>query len=306
MKHVRLLIVGGGPAGYTATIYASRAGLAPVLYEGQMPGGQLVTTTVIENFPGFPEGKNATELVEGMRDQAKRFGAEILSGEVVKVDFSKKPLTVFLDDKSAVTADAIIVATGANAKFLGIEDEKKYLGMGVSTCATCDGFFFRKKIVSIVGGGDSACEEALYLASLASKVYMIVRKNYLRATEIMQKRVMENAQIEVIFGSHVVKILGEGRVENLLLANEQNEEKTLKTDGLFLAIGHKPNTDIFSGSLDLDEEGYIKTVGNTRATSVAGVFAAGDVCDRVYRQAITASADGAKAAIEAQHYLERI
>ncbi len=306
-RHVRCLIIGSGPAGYTAAIYASRANLNPVLYEGIQPGGQLTTTTEIENFPGYPQGISGVELMEDLRKQSERFGTEIHSGIAVSVDFSAKPLQVTFDDNQTIEADTVIIATGASAKYLGLPDEAKYAGMGVSACATCDGFFYRKKVVAVVGGGDTACEEAGYLSQLASKVYLIVRKNYLRASKIMQERVTRTANIEILFETQVVGLFGENGVEGAHIVHRKGTPEEsysdLPIDGLFLAIGHKPNTDVFKPYLSLDETGYIQTEGVTTATNIAGVFAAGDVADPHYRQAITAAASGCKAAIDAERYL---
>lgn len=306
-EKVRCLIIGSGPAGYTAAIYASRANLSPVLYEGIQPGGQLTTTTEVENFPGYPEGITGTELMEDLKKQASRFGADIRNGIVTSADLNSSPKKITIDGEKVVEADTVIISTGATAKYLGLADETKYAGMGVSACATCDGFFYRKKVVAVVGGGDTACEEAIYLSSLANKVYLIVRKPFLRASKVMQDRVMANEKIEVLFESNVVGLFGENGVEGAHVvkhAGESNEEKfDIKIDGFFLAIGHKPNTDIFKGQLELDTVGYIITKGNTPKTNIEGVFAAGDVADPIYRQAITAAGSGCKAAIEVEKYL---
>lgn len=307
MEHIRCLIIGSGPAGYTAAIYAGRANLNPVVYEGIQPGGQLTTTTEVENFPGYPEGITGPELMDDLRKQAERFGADIRSAIAIKTDLSKRPYTVTFDNGDEVTADTLIIATGATAKYLGLEDEKKYAGMGVSACATCDGFFYRKKVVAVVGGGDTACEEATYLAGLASKVYLIVRKPYLRASKIMQERVLNNPKIEVLFEHNTVGLFGENGVEGAHLVKRLGEaDETrydISIDGFFLAIGHKPNSDIFKPWIQTDEVGYIQTEGATPRTGVPGVFAAGDVADPHYRQAITAAGSGCKAAIEAERYL---
>ncbi len=303
----KCLIIGSGPAGYTAAIYASRANLSPVLFEGMQPGGQLTITTEVENFPGYPEGVSGSDMMEDLRKQALRFGTDIRGNEIVKVDFSGHPLKAVTDDGDAIEADAVIIATGASAKYLGLADEKKYAGMGVSACATCDGFFYRKKTVAVVGGGDTACEEAVYLSNLASKVYMIVRKDYLRASKVMQKRVFDNEKIEVLFNTNTVGLFGENGVEGAKLVRFKGTDKEeffdIKIDGFFLAIGHKPNTDVFKDFIELDEQGYIKTQGAGTATNVPGVFAAGDVADPVYRQAITSAGMGCKAAIDAERYL---
>ena len=309
MERVKCLIIGSGPAGFTAAIYASRANLSPVLYEGPQSGGQLITTTVVENFPGYPQGVSGYDMMEDMRAQAARFGATIRMGIVTAVDFSAAPYTVTIDDGSQLQADTVIISTGASAKYLGLEDEKKYAGRGVSACATCDGFFFRKKVVAVVGGGDTACEEASYLATLAQKVYLIVRKNYLRASEIMQKRVLENPKIEVLFGHNTEGLTGDGKVKGIRLVKDlglpTEEHYEREIDGFFLAIGHKPNSDVFKPWVETDENGYIKTANGTPVTNVPGVFAAGDVADPVYRQAICAAASGCKAAMEAEKYLNK-
>lgn len=307
MEHIRCLIIGSGPAGYTAAIYAGRANLNPVVYEGIQPGGQLTTTTEVENFPGYPEGITGPELMDDLRKQAERFGADIRSAIAIKTNLSKRPYAVTFDNGDEVTADTLIIATGATAKYLGLEDEKKYAGMGVSACATCDGFFYRKKMVAVVGGGDTACEEATYLAGLASKVYLIVRKPYLRASKIMQERVLNNPKIEVLFEHNTVGLFGENGVEGAHLVKRLGEADETRydiaIDGFFLAIGHKPNSDIFKPWIQTDEVGYIQTEGATPRTGVPGVFAAGDVADPHYRQAITAAGSGCKAAIEAERYL---
>lgn len=307
MEHIRCLIIGSGPAGYTAAIYAGRANLSPVLYEGIQPGGQLTTTTEVENFPGYPEGVEGNDLMDDLRKQAERFGADIRSAIAVKTDLSQPPYKITFDDDSEVEADTVIIATGASAKYLGLDDEKKYAGMGVSACATCDGFFYRKKTVAVVGGGDTACEEAIYLAGLASKVYLIVRKPFLRASQIMQERVMENPKIEVLFEHNTLGLFGENGVEGAHLVKrlgEADEERyDIAINGFFLAIGHKPNSDIFKPWVQTDGTGYILTENGTPRTGLPGVFAAGDVADPHYRQAITAAASGCKAAIEAERYL---
>lgn len=304
----KCLIIGAGPAGYTAAIYASRANLAPLLVEGMQPGGQLTITTEIENFPGYPAGISGPKMMEDFRAQAERFGTEMISGVVTAVDFSKRPFTVTVDggDK-IIEASAVIVATGASARYLGLPDEERFKGMGVSACATCDGFFFRGRPVAVVGGGDTACEEALYLATLASKVYMIVRKDYLRASKYMQQRVAEAANIEVLYNTQTVGLRGDELLEGAHLVQFKGtpQEKTLDIDidGFFLAIGHTPNTDVFKGVLELDPQGYIVTPGKNTATSVEGVFAAGDVADPVYQQAITAAGSGCRAAVDAEAFL---
>lgn len=308
-EKVKCLIIGSGPAGYTAAIYAGRANLAPVVYAGLQLGGQLTTTTEVENFPGYPAGIGGPELMEDLRKQAERFGADIRYGVATAADLSAKPYKITIDEEKVIEAETIIIATGATAKYLGLEDEKKYAGMGVSACATCDGFFYRKKVVAVVGGGDTACEEASYLASLASKVYLIVRKPYLRASQVMQERVMNNEKIEVLFEHNAVGLYGENGVEGVHLVKrmgEADEERyDVAIDGFFLAIGHQPNSDIFKPYLDTDEVGYILTEPGTPRTKVPGVFAAGDVADPHYRQAITAAASGCMAAIEAERYLQK-
>ena len=307
MEHIKCLIIGSGPAGYTAAIYASRANLEPVVYEGIQPGGQLTITDSIENFPGHPEEISGPDLMDLMRQQVEKFGVEIRQNICVKSDLSQAPYHFWFDDDSEVTADAVIIATGATAKFLGLEDEKKYMGQGVSACATCDGFFYRKRVVAVVGGGDTACGEAIYLAGLAAKVYLIVRKPYLRATKIMQERVMNNPKIEVLFETNTLGLYGENGVEGAHLVHRKGEadEKKydLPIDGFFLAIGHKPNSDIFKPWIETDEAGYIKTEGDTPKTNIPGIFAAGDVADPHYRQAIVAAGSGCKAAMEAEKYL---
>lgn len=304
----RCLIIGSGPAGYTAAIYASRANLEPVLIEGIQPGGQLTTTTEVENFPGYPKGITGSELMIDIKEQAERFGTKMLTGTVTKVDLQNRPFTATIDDGAyEIKADTLIIATGATAKYLGLEDEKKYAGMGVSACATCDGFFYRNKTVAVVGGGDTACEEAIYLSSLAKKVYLIVRKDYLRASKVMQERVMENEKIEVLFEHNTIGLFGEDGVEGAHLVKRKGqpdeEMVDIAIDGFFLAIGHTPNTDLFKGILELDEVGYVITKGQTPKTNIEGVFAAGDVADPIYRQAITAAGSGCKAAMEAERYI---
>lgn len=306
-EKVKCLIIGSGPAGYTAAIYAGRANISPVLYEGLQPGGQLTTTTEVENFPGYPEGVDGTKLMEDLRKQAERYGADIRFGLATAADLSKAPYKITIDDEKVIEAQTLIIATGATAKYLGLEDEKKYAGMGVSACATCDGFFYRKKTVAVVGGGDTACEEAIYLAGLAAKVYLIVRKPFLRASKIMQERVMNHEKIEVLFEHNAVGLYGEKGVEGVHLVKRQGEPDEKKydvaIDGFFLAIGHQPNSEIFKEYLDMDAIGYISTEGDSPRTKVPGVFAAGDVADSHYRQAITAAGSGCKAAIEAERYL---
>lgn len=306
-NHTKCLIIGSGPAGYTAAIYASRANLSPILYEGNQPGGQLTITTEVENFPGYPEGVTGPQLMADLRKQADRFGAILRSGLVTDVDFNVRPFKITIDNNEPITADTVIIATGASAKYLGLEDEKKYNGLGVSACATCDGFFYRKRIVAVVGGGDTACEEAIYLSNLAKKVYMIVRKDHLRASDVMQRRVFEKENIEVLFNTNTVGLFGEEFVEGAHLVEFKGTEKErlydIAIDGFFLAIGHKPNTDVFAKYINLDETGYIKLEGSTSATNIEGVFAAGDVADPRYRQAISAAGMGCRAALDAEKYL---
>ncbi|MCD8236311.1 MAG: thioredoxin-disulfide reductase [Prevotellaceae bacterium] len=307
MEHIRCLIIGSGPAGYTAAIYASRANLSPVLYEGIQPGGQLTITDMVENFPSHPEEITGQELMDLMREQVDKFGVDIRQHIAVKADLSCPPYKFTFDDNTEVEADTVIIATGASAKFLGLADEEKYRGQGVSACATCDGFFYRKKVVAVVGGGDTACGEASYLAGLASKVYLIVRKPYLRASKILQERVFENPKIEVLFETQTEGLYGEGGVEGAHLVHRKGESDErhydLPIDGFFLAIGHTPNSSIFKPWVNTDETGYIITEGNSPKTNVPGVFAAGDVADPDYRQAIVAAGSGCKAAMEAEKYL---
>lgn len=306
-EKVRCLIIGSGPAGYTAAIYASRANLAPVLYEGIQPGGQLTTTTEVENFPGYPEGVTGPQLMEDLKKQAQRFGADIRMGIATATDLSAAPYKVTIDGEKVIETETLIISTGATAKYLDLPDEAKYAGMGVSACATCDGFFYRKKNVAVVGGGDTACEEALYLASLAKQVYLIVRKPYLRASKVMQERVFKAPNITVLFEHNTLGLFGENGVEGAHLVKRKGEPDEelvdIAIDGFFLAIGHKPNSDIFKPWIETDEVGYIKTIDGTPRTKVPGVFAAGDVADPHYRQAITAAGSGCKAAIEAERYL---
>lgn len=303
----RCLIIGSGPAGYTAAIYASRAGLQPIVLEGMQPGGQLTITTEIENFPGYPEGITGTEMMAQLKAQAERFGTVVRQEAATEADLSERPFRVTGDSGTIFEADALIVATGASAKYLGLPDEEKYRGMGVSACATCDGFFYRKKDVAVVGGGDTACEEAIYLSTLAKQVYLIVRKDHLRASKVMQRRVMDTANIKVLFNTNTVGLYGEDGVEGAHLvrhkgsADEENFD--LPIDGFFLAIGHKPNTSIFEPAIELDHTGYIKTFDGSTRTNIPGVFAAGDVADPNYRQAITAAGSGCKAAIDLEHFL---
>lgn len=304
---VKCLIIGSGPAGYTASIYVSRAGISNLLVEGSQPGGQLTTTTTIENFPGFPMGIDGFELMQNMRQQAINVGAEVKSSTVKSIDLSQRPFVALLDDDSTVEADSVIVATGASAKYLGLPDEKKYAGQGVSACATCDGFFYRKRDVAVVGGGDTACEEATYLSNLCRKVYMIVRKDYLRAQSAMQKRVAERENIEVIYNANTNGLFGEDGLEGahiIINKGTENEQvRDIAINGFFLAIGHKPNTSFLAGQLELDEQGYIVTDKDSTATSVNGVFAAGDVANPHYRQAIAAAGTGCRAALDVEHFL---
>ena len=303
---IKCLIIGSGPAGYTAAIYTSRANLRPVLYEGIEPGGQLTTTTDVENFPGYPDGVSGQQMMADMRRQAERFGADIRIGTVTSADLSSRPFHVVIDGTTQIKAETLIIATGASAKYLGLPSETKFRGMGVSACATCDGFFYRKKDVAVVGGGDTACEEATYLASLCRKVYMIVRKPFLRASKAMQERVFNTPNIEVLFEHNTVEVLGDEQgVTGALLRRNDGVERTIDIAGFFLAIGHHPNTELFAGQLDLNEEGYIKVEGNTSKTSVEGVFAAGDVRDPHYRQAITAAGSGCVAALDCERFLLR-
>ena len=307
MERVKCLIIGSGPAGYTAAIYASRANLQPVEYCGLQPGGQLTQTTEVENFPGYPQGVDGNQMMMELREQAERFGTDIRDGSIVKVDFSQRPYKVWDEAGTEIEADTVIIATGASAKYLGLDDERKYNGQGVSACATCDGFFYRKKVVAVVGGGDTACEDALYLSSLAKKVYMIVRKPFLRASKVMQQRVMEAENIEILFEHNTLGLFGDNGVEGAHLVKRKGEDDEqlvdIQIDGFFLAIGHKPNTDIFREWLDTDEVGYLKKIDGTPRTKLPGVFVAGDCADSVYRQAITAAGTGCQAAIEAERYL---
>jgi len=308
-EKVKCLIIGSGPAGYTAAIYASRANLEPVLYEGMQPGGQLTTTSEIENFPGYPSGISGLDMMDELKTQAERFGADIRHGVVTACNLSESPFQFTIDGEKSIDAKTVIISTGATAKYLGLPDEAKYSGKGVSACAVCDGFFYRKKITAVVGGGDSACEEALYLAGLAAKVYMIVRKNYLRASQVMRERTLNHPKIEILFNTNTLGLFGDTFLEGAHLvryAGEPNEERfDIAIDGFFLAIGHKPNSDIFKNYLDTDENGYIKTVWGTTRTTIPGVFAAGDVADPNYRQAVTAAASGCIAAIEVERFLMR-
>ncbi|MBP5566598.1 MAG: thioredoxin-disulfide reductase [Bacteroidales bacterium] len=306
MEKVRLLIIGGGPAGYTAGIYASRAGLSPVLYEGPEPGGQLTTTTLVENYPGFAKGIDSLSLTGAMREQAVNVGTDIRRGIITKADLSVRPFKFEIDGTPAIEADAVIIATGATAKYLGLPSERKYRGMGVSACATCDGFFYRKKDVAVVGGGDTACEEATYLAGLCRKVYMIVRRDVFRASEAMQKRVKETPNIEILWNCNTREVLGDAAgVTGVRIERKDGEVFDIAVDGFFLAIGHHPNSDLVKEWVEIDANGYIVTNGCSSHTNVEGVFAAGDVQDPHYRQAINAAASGCRAALDAEKYLKK-
>lgn len=306
-KHTKCLIIGSGPAGYTAAIYAARANMSPILIEGNAPGGQLMTTTEVENFPGYPQGIDGQQLMADLRSQAERFEADIRSGVVTDVDLSKRPFTATINSRDNITADTVIIATGASARYLGLQDEQKYMGMGVSACATCDGFFYRGRTVAVVGGGDTACEEALYLSGLAKQVYLIVRKDYLRASKVMQKRVEEKDNITILFNTNTTGLYGEEYLEGAHLVEHLGTEKErrfdIAIDGFFLAIGHTPNTEIFRGKIDMDDAGFIILHNATTATSVDGVFAAGDVADPRYQQAVVAASGGCRAAIDAERFL---
>lgn len=305
--NTRVLIIGSGPAGYTAAIYASRANLHPLVYEGNQPGGQLTQTTEIENFPGYPDGVQGQEMMEEFRQQSLRFGTEIRPKAIASVDFSSRPFRCEDEDGDVVMAETVIICTGASAKYLGLPDEEKYRGLGVSACATCDGFFYRKKSVAVVGGGDTACEEALYLSTLAKKVYLIVRRGVLRASDVMQRRVKERENIEILFHCNTEGLFGEDGVEGAHIVRHigtpEEERFDIAVDGFFLAIGHRPNTEIFKGWIDLDAEGYIVVDGRTTATNVEGVFAAGDCADPRYRQAVAAAGTGCRAALDAEKFL---
>ena len=305
-EKIRCLIIGSGPAGYTAAIYASRANLNPVVYEGMQPGGQLTTTTEIDNFPGYPTGVSGNDLMEDLKKQAERFGTTVRNGTVTKVDFSRRPFKVIVDGEKEILADTVIIATGASAKYLGLPSEEKFRGAGVSACATCDGFFYRKKDVAVVGGGDTACEEATYLAGLCNKVYLIVRRDVLRASKAMQQRVANTPNIEILWNTNTREILGDeyGVTGAALVNNKSGEEFEIKIHGFFLAIGHHPNSEVFSEFVETDEQGYIITSGKSQMTSVKGVFAAGDVQDPVYRQAIAAAGSGCRAAMDAEKFLQ--
>ena len=302
---IKCLIIGGGPAGYTAAIYGARADMAPVLYEGIQPGGQLTTTTDIENFPGFENGIDGTQLMNTMKAQAVRLGADLRNGIVTSADLSERPFKVVVDGEKEILAETLIIATGATAKYLGLPSETKFKGLGVSACATCDGFFYRKKTVAVVGGGDTACEEATYLAGLCKKVYMIVRRDVLRASQAMQERVMSTENIEILWNCNTQEVLGDDYgVTGARLVRKDSEVFDIALDGFFLAIGHHPNSELFSQWVNVDKEGYIITDGRTSKTNVEGVFAAGDVQDPLYRQAITAAASGCRAALDAEKFLK--
>ncbi len=309
-EHIQVLIVGSGPAGYTAAIYTARAGLKPVVYQGMQAGGQLMDTTEVENFPGYPEGITGPVLMQDLQKQAERFGTDIRWGEVSATDLSKRPFILTIDDEKVVSADAVIIATGATAKYLGLESENRLKGGGVSACATCDGFFYKGKDVAVVGAGDTAAEEALYLAGLVNKVYMIVRKPYLRASKIMQKRLLENDKIEILFEHNTVEVLGDKTVSGVKVVKrkDQADEKIydIPIDGFFLAIGHKPNSDVFKPFVETDEVGYILTQGKTTKTNIDGVFACGDVQDPTYRQAVTAAGSGCMAALDCERYISSL
>lgn len=307
MENIKCLIIGGGPAGYTAAIYGARAEIAPVVYEGMQPGGQLTTTTDIENYPGFENGIAGQELMSVMKNQAVRLGAQVRTGAVTSVDLSSRPFKVVIDGSHEISAETLIIATGATAKYLGLPSETKFKGLGVSACATCDGFFYRKKVVAVVGGGDTACEEATYLAGLCKKVYMIVRRDVLRASEAMQERVRNTENIEILWNCNTQEVLGdEYGVTGARLVRKDGEVFDIAVDGFFLAIGHHPNSELFNQWVAVDKEGYIITDGKTSKTNVEGVFAAGDVQDPVYRQAITAAASGCRAALDAEKFLKMI
>ena len=305
MESIKCLILGAGPAGYTTAIYASRAGIQTVLYEGMEPGGQLTTTTVVENYPGFSNGVDANQLMAEMKAQAQRFGAEVRRGSAVKADLSARPFHITVDDGTKLLAETLVIATGATAKYLGLPSETKYRGMGVSACATCDGFFYRKKVVAVVGGGDTACEEAVYLAGLARKVYMIVRRDVFRASKAMQEKVFATENIEILWNCNTQEVLGDGeKVTGARLLRKDGTVFEISIDGFFLAIGHHPVSELFARWIETDAEGYIVTDGKSSRTSVEGVFAAGDVQDPRYRQAITAAASGCRAALDAERFLK--
>jgi thioredoxin reductase (NADPH) len=307
IEKVKVLIVGSGPAGYTAAIYAARAGLQPVLYTGAQPGGQLTITNDVENYPGYPDGVMGPQMMEDFKKQAERFGTVVNYGLVTQVESNHRPFKVHIDNQKQVLADTLIIATGASAKWLGIESETRLNGMGVSACAVCDGFFFRGQDVAIVGGGDTACEEASYLSNICSKVYMIVRRDELRASQIMQKRVMSNPKIEILWNHETEEVLGDQEVTGVKIKNNKSgESKELRVSGFFVAIGHQPNTEVFQGSLDMDDNGYIKTIAGSTRTNIEGIFACGDAQDHIYRQAVTAAGTGCMAALDAERYLAEV
>lgn len=309
VEKLKCVIIGSGPAGYTAAIYAARAELKPVVFEGMQPGGQLTITTEIENFPGYPEGTTGTEMMEDLKKQATRFGAESRYGSIEKVDFSQRPFKLWDDSGKEIHADTVIISTGASARWLGIPSEQEYNGFGVSACATCDGYFYRGKVVAVVGGGDTAAEEATYLSKLTSKVYLIHRRDELRASKAMQQKVFNTPNIEMVWDSAIDEIVGEAKgfsksVTGIIVSNlKTGTKRKIELDGVFVAIGHKPNTDIFAGQVELHDNGYIKTVPGTSKTNIEGVFACGDVQDHHYRQAITAAGSGCMAAIDAERFL---
>ncbi len=303
-EKVRCLIIGSGPAGYTAAIYAARANLVPVLYEGLQPGGQLTTTTDVENFPGYPDGVSGPVMMENLKKQAERFGSDIRWGLATAADLSAQPYRITIDDRHLIEADSVIIATGASAKYLGLESEQKFMGHGVSACATCDGFLYKGMDVAVVGGGDSACEEALYLSGLCKKVYMIVRRDVFRASKIMVERVLNSENIEVLFEHLPKEVVGDQNVDGVIVHNKKiGKDYKVEVEGFFLAIGHKPNSDIFATYLNTDDVGYIQTTAGTSRTNLEGVFACGDVQDAHYRQAITAAGSGCMAAIDTERYL---
>jgi thioredoxin reductase (NADPH) len=306
-EKTNVLIVGSGPAGYTAAIYASRANLNPILYQGIQPGGQLTITTEVENYPGYPEGIMGPQMMMDFEAQAKRMGADIRWGMVTSIDFSKRPYIATIDEEHTIESDVIIIATGASAKWLGLESEQRLNGHGVSACAVCDGFFFKRKDVAIVGAGDTACEEALYLSKICNKVSMLIRKDSMRASKVMQDRVLKTSNIEVLWNTETIEILGEHKVESMrVLNNKTNQESTIPVQAFFVAIGHQPNSDLFKEVLDLDDHGYILTTPGTSKTNMPGIFACGDVQDKNYRQAVTAAGSGCMAALDAERYLSEL
>jgi thioredoxin reductase (NADPH) len=306
-EKTNVLIVGSGPAGYTAAIYASRANLNPILYQGIQPGGQLTITTEVENYPGYPEGIMGPQMMMDFEAQAKRMGADIRWGMVTSIDFSKRPYVATIDEEHTIESDVIIIATGASAKWLGLESEQRLNGHGVSACAVCDGFFFKRKDVAIVGAGDTACEEALYLSKICNKVSMLIRKDSMRASKVMQDRVLKTSNIEVLWNTETIEILGEHKVESMrVLNNKTNQESTIPVQAFFVAIGHQPNSDLFKEVLDLDDHGYILTTPGTSKTNMPGIFACGDVQDKNYRQAVTAAGSGCMAALDAERYLSEL